>query len=238
MLVLGYHRIGDPPPGQWNDWFYVSEQAFAEQLLALDDHGWTVIDLTQLLAGLSDPARLPARSALITFDDADASLQTGALSHLLRRRVPAVAFVPTEFVGASNAFDQGDQPPARILDWGELGELACQGVSIQAHSVSHRRFSDLSAPEIRRELRCSKEALEDRLGTAVHAFAFPFGDAGRSRAGTEQALAELGYRAAFLYGGACPWPLAGCRRFALARLAMGRDTDLGSELAGAAGARP
>lgn len=233
VLVLAYHRIGDAPPGPWNDWFYVPEERFAQHLRLLRERAWSVIDLRQLFAGLENPTAAPARSALITFDDGDRTLLTGGLPHLLRWRAPAVVFVATDFIGGTNAFDAGHQPPERICSWEELRELADHGVSIQAHSLSHPRFTDLAAPDIRRQLRCCKQLLEDRLGHHVEAFAYPFGDAGRDPARTEQLLEELGYRAAFLYGGRCPWPLADSRRFHLARLPIGRDTELDIELAGA-----
>jgi peptidoglycan/xylan/chitin deacetylase (PgdA/CDA1 family) len=231
VLVLAYHRIGDPPSREWNGWFYVSEDAFAEQLRVLDEQGWTFIDLARLIRGMAEPTTVPPRSALITFDDADVTLLTRGLPHLTRHRIPAVVFVPTAFIGATNAFDEGDQPPVRICHWDELRELVHHGVSIQAHSASHRRFTDLAPSDIRRELQCCKEVLEDRLGHRVEAFAYPFGDMGPDPSCTEKMLIELGYRVAFLYGGRCPWPLCGSQRYQLARLAVGRDTDLDRQLA-------
>jgi peptidoglycan/xylan/chitin deacetylase (PgdA/CDA1 family) len=231
ILVLAYHRIGDPPVGAWNDWFYVSEDAFVEHLRLLETHRWTFIDVPRLVRGMDDPTAVPPRSVLITFDDADVTLVTGGLPHLARRGIPAVVFVPTEFVGATNEFDGGDQPPVRICSWDELRLLSRHGVSIQAHSASHRRFTELEASGIQRELRCCKEVLEDHLGDAVEVFAYPFGDMGLDPARTEKMLAELDYRAAFLYGGSCPWSLVGSQRFRLARLAVGRGMGLDRELA-------
>jgi peptidoglycan/xylan/chitin deacetylase (PgdA/CDA1 family) len=230
ILVLAYHRIGDPPPGEWNDWFYVPEDAFADHLRLLDEDGWTFVELPRLLAGMEERATIPRRSALITFDDADVTLLSGALPHLAKHRIPAVVFVPTDFIGATNDFDGEDQPPERICSWDELRGLGEHGLSIQAHSASHRRLTDLQPSDIRRELQCCKDVLEHRLGRPVEAFAYPFGDMGRDPLSTEKMLVEVGYRMAFLYGGSCPWPLVGSPRFRLARLAVGRDTDLATEL--------
>ena len=104
-------------------------------------------------------------------------------------------------------------------------------MSIQAHSASHRRFTELDASGIRRELQCCKEVLEDRLGDVVEVLAYPFGDMGLEPACTETMLDELNYRAAFLYGGSSPWSLVGAQRFRLARLAMGRGMGLDRMLA-------
>jgi peptidoglycan/xylan/chitin deacetylase (PgdA/CDA1 family) len=231
ILVLAYHRIGDPPAGPWNDWFYVSEEAFVEHLRLLVNDGWTFIDLPRLVEGMDDPTAVPPRSVLITFDDADVTLLTGGLPHLTRQRIPAVVFVPTDFVGGTNEFDGGDQPPVRICSWDELRFLARHRVSIQGHGASHRRFTELDASAIRRELQRSKQVLEDHLGDVVDAFAYPFGGMGLNPTCTERVLDELEYRTAFLYGGSCPWLLAGSQRFRLARLAVGRGTALDRELA-------
>jgi peptidoglycan/xylan/chitin deacetylase (PgdA/CDA1 family) len=229
LLVLAYHRIGDPPPGRWNDWFYVAERTFTEHLDVLDEAGWTFIDLPQLLKGIDDPTGLPRRSILLTFDDADVTLLTG-VRHLARRGIPAIVFVPTDFVGATNAIDGDDQPPERICSWSDLHELALQRISIQAHAASHRRFSDLSPSQIRRELQSSKQVLEDRLDRLVEALAYPYGDIGRAATLTERMLAKLGYQVAFLYGGNHRSRITGSCRFRVARLAVGRDTDLEAEL--------
>ncbi len=226
VAVLAYHKIGDPPPGDWNDWFHVPEKTFADHLRFLADEGWSVIDIDHLLAGLEDPLAIPARSALITFDDADRSLFTTALPHLTNFGFPAVVFVATDFIGGANEFDTGDQPTERICGWDELRELASHRVSIEAHSASHRRFSKLGGAALADELRRPKHVLEDRLARPVRAFAYPFGDVGRDPQRTEDMVADAGYRAAFLYGGACPWSLPVADRYRLGRLAMGRDTDL------------
>jgi peptidoglycan/xylan/chitin deacetylase (PgdA/CDA1 family) len=235
VAVLAYHRLGDAPPGDWNDWFYVHEDDFAEHLQFLARMDWSVITLSDLIIGLVNPSAIPPRSVLITFDDADATLVSVGLPQLRRFGLPAVVFVPTKFVGGTNSFDAGNQPPERICSWEDLSELARHDVSIQAHSVSHRPFTELGLSDIQRELRSCKAILEDRLNHHVEAFAYPFGDMGSDPSRTEGVLLECGYRAAFLYGGRCPWPLTGVRRFCLPRLAMGRDTDLAAELGSGVG---
>ncbi len=74
------------------------------------------------LDGLTDPDRLPARGALLTFDDGYRSFRTHAVPQLLRFGVPALLFVPTDFIGGTNAFDADTREPIeRICDWDDLG---------------------------------------------------------------------------------------------------------------------
>src|SRR5260370_42480825 len=69
LAILGYHKIGDPPPGGWSSWFYISESAFVSQLGHLRENGWQVINVAEFLRGIEAPENLHDRSALMTFDD-------------------------------------------------------------------------------------------------------------------------------------------------------------------------
>src|SRR5437773_1415875 len=73
VAILGYHKIGPPSPGAWETWYYVPTATFERQMKQLRDGGWNVIDVATMLAALDDPARLPQRAAMITFDDAGRS---------------------------------------------------------------------------------------------------------------------------------------------------------------------
>ena len=231
LAILGFHKIGGPPAGGWDTWFYVSEATFSSFLSQLQEGGWRVIDLQTFLVGLAAPASLPTRSALLTFDDGYRSMRQIALPWLRRFGYPGVLFVPTDFIGKSNEFDAGVEPPEAICDWDDLRELERQGVSVQSHGASHRRFSELASAEIEEELRRSKAMLEAGLGKPVEVIAYPFGDGGVNQQAVERALERTGYRAACLYGGG-PNRLPVANPYRLARLAIGPDTDLRAALEG------
>jgi peptidoglycan/xylan/chitin deacetylase (PgdA/CDA1 family) len=227
VAILGYHKIGEPPPGGWASWFYVPERTFAEQLGVLRDGGWELIDLDRFLAGLVDPEALPDRAALLTFDDGYRSMHAVTLPWLRECAAPAVLFVPVDHVGGRNVFDSGVEPDEPLCDWDELRELAANGVAIQSHAASHRRFSELSAGDRRAELVRSRRVIEERLGLPVVALAFPYGDPGPEPG---DVLASCGYQVAFLYGGG-PVRLPVPDPFRVQRIAMGPDTDLRAKLA-------
>ncbi len=225
LAILGYHKIGEPPPGGWQSWFYIPEDVFAGHLGYLRDHGWRVIDLPTLFSGIAAPESLPERAAVLTFDDGYRSMRTVALHWLLRFGYPAVLFVPTDYIGGFNGFDAGHEPEEAICDWDDLRELERLGVSIQSHGASHRSFSKLSLPEQEEELARSKSALEANLEGPVEMFAYPYGDNGTEPRATGRALKRAGYRAACLYRGG-PNRLPTAHPYRLTRLAMGPDTDL------------
>ena len=68
LAILGYHKVGEAPGG-WATWSYVSKEKFEGDLHFLRNHGWQIIAVSTLLAGLDDQDTLPPKAALVTFDD-------------------------------------------------------------------------------------------------------------------------------------------------------------------------
>ena len=225
LAVLGFHKIGAPPPGCSSTWFYISETIFERFLHLLQKNRWHVIDVETFLNGLELPASLPKLAALLTFDDGYRSMRHIALPILSSFGFPSVLFVPTNYIGSTNYFDAGLEPEEPICAWNDLEELQRGKVSVQSHGVAHRRFSMIDDTQRRHEMEHSKKLIEDRLGHAVKMFSFPYGDNGREPRVAASMLREAGYSAAFLYGGGLN--VMPCRdRFAFQRVAMGPDTDL------------
>jgi peptidoglycan/xylan/chitin deacetylase (PgdA/CDA1 family) len=241
LAILGFHKIGEPPPDGWETWFYIPEATFVEYLSYLQGSGWEVIDLASCLEGLAAPNSLPERAVLLTFDDGYRSMRTVALPWLLRFGYPAVLFVPTDYIGGRNTFDAAE-PEEALCGWDDLVKLERQGVSVQSHGASHQPFSSLTLAEQEAELRRSKTTLEAGLGKRVEVFSYPYGDDGVSSypygddGASSQVLRKVrgtlkraGYRAACLYGGG-PTRLPAADSYRLTRLAVGPDTDLQAEL--------
>ncbi|MFL5822339.1 MAG: polysaccharide deacetylase family protein [Solirubrobacteraceae bacterium] len=229
VVILGYHKIGISP-GEWESWYYVPQPTLERHVELLVQSGWQPIAPDLLLAGLQDPGQLPQRSFLITFDDAYRSLRAQAVPWLVANRIPAVVFVPTSYVGGLNDFDRDVEPEEAILDWEDLQALRSDGVWIQSHGVSHRAFSELTAAERVAELRCSKAAIERRVGGTVNLLSYPYGDPGVQGLPYAEELCQAGYDAACGYGGG-PFPVPSSDRFLLPRIAVGPDTDLEAEIA-------
>jgi peptidoglycan/xylan/chitin deacetylase (PgdA/CDA1 family) len=230
IAILGYHKIG-PWPGDWQTWYYVSDEIFASHLQILRAGGWLFLDVADFLHGLDEPDALPERSALVTFDDGYRSLLDHGLPTLRAFGCPAVLFVPTSYLGGTNAFDRDEEPEEAVCSAADLRLLRRQGVSIQSHGVTHRGFSDLGPDEIGQEISRSREVLEETVGESVELFSFPYGDGGKEEGEVTSLLRGAGYRAAFLYGGGLQ-PVPAANPFRLTRIAMGPDTDLGRVLRG------
>ena len=224
LAILSYHKIGRSPEN-WESWFYIPEETFVEHLSHIQKEGWEVLDVSAFLQGLTDPATLPERTVLLTFDDGYRSLCKTTLPWLQHFSFPAVVFVPTDFIGKQNDFDRGVEPEEAICDWDHLYVLQRGGISIQSHSASHKWFSSLSPTEQWEELLRSKALLENNLGNSVEVMAFPYGDPGINHQEMKEMMKMAGYHAACLYRGG-PFSLPAANPYQLERLAMGPDTDL------------
>jgi peptidoglycan/xylan/chitin deacetylase (PgdA/CDA1 family) len=104
LTVLGYHRVM-PLPGP--DYPFADRivsatpEEFARELRYLRDN-FDVITMPQLLRGLREPSLLPARPAVITFDDGYADNHTYALPLLRDAGLTATFFICTGLVGTRN----------------------------------------------------------------------------------------------------------------------------------------
>lgn len=226
IATLSYHKIGNHRLDGWPTWNYTGTDEFSAQLEWLQQRGWKFLSASEFLSAFHGHGALPEKGVLITFDDAYESLLENALPVLNRFSAPGIVFVPTQFVGTTNLFDNGIEPLERIACWNTLAALEAGGVTVESHGCSHRGFSSLSPLEIQQELEFSKEAIRKNLGKDSRMFAFPYGDFGADRVDVDSAIRRAGYDVAFLYGGGTfelgqtPAPLF------LPRLAMGPGVNL------------
>lgn len=105
LAVLTYHRISasGQHPELIESLRSTDPAGFEAQIALLAEHHrfLSIDELLELRRTGSPP---PARAAVITFDDAYADLAEHGWPILARLGIPAVAFVPTGFVGTGRAF--------------------------------------------------------------------------------------------------------------------------------------
>ncbi|MEW4565553.1 polysaccharide deacetylase family protein [Bremerella sp. JC770] len=97
LRVITYHRVDVPSenPHLYPGVHSATPDQFAAQLDQLDRCSH-IVSLDEVLSALEGGHRLPAKSVLITFDDAYQNFET-AWQHLKSRGLPVVLFVPTSF---------------------------------------------------------------------------------------------------------------------------------------------
>ncbi len=169
LPILVYHY---PPPN------------FEEQLVHLEQAGYTVVSMDQVVAGLrGDP--LPPKPVAITFDDGFEP-QLAAAATLAKHHMPATYYIidggeaSRWCIGAGRRYGDPLQPRGgcgdAYLTWDQVRALDRGGlITIGGHTINHRNLATLSEADQRLEITTGKEELEAQLGHSVRHFAYPYG---------------------------------------------------------------
>ena len=180
--ALLYHRLGRAPLFTGRRGLTLPPGLFARQLAELRAAGF---DSAQ-----SGDAADGSGRVWITFDDGDATA-IAALEPLRAHGFRAVQFLVAGRIGAVNDWDGTREP---LMDETQVREWLAAGHAIGSHTLTHARLTQLSPEAAREEIATSKRQLEDRFGTAVSLFAYPWGEWNERLA---EDIATAGYEAAF-----------------------------------------
>lgn len=173
-VVLLYHRFDEPRHASTQ----VDTASFRRHLELIEEGGYTVRPLADLVAAVRRGETLPSGSVVITIDDAYRSVHEVAWPMLAERDWPFTVFVATDPV---------DDGLADYMDWGQMREMAGGGLATFAnHSASHDHLWICGAGEcegawrdrVEADIRRARSRLQDELGEAVitDAFAWPYGE--------------------------------------------------------------
>ncbi|HSL76946.1 MAG TPA: polysaccharide deacetylase family protein [Candidatus Limnocylindrales bacterium] len=104
LSILTYHRVDEPSarPDLMPSLISATPAGFAAQM-AMVAREFDPVSLTDVLAALDDPRRLPRRAVLVTFDDGYRDFATNAWPVLRAAAVPGTLFVATAFTGDAAA---------------------------------------------------------------------------------------------------------------------------------------
>jgi hypothetical protein len=108
--------------------------------------------------------------------------------------------VPQHLERLSEALDVRPRAEGRdygLMDWRQVRELVAQGHDIGGHTATHCNVVGLDPETLRREVVSSLATIEDRVGSPVLSFAYPYGHFDRVHNQTAEALAQTGCRVAF-----------------------------------------
>jgi len=172
LAIVFYHRVADEHPNPWT----ISRRDFRRHLDWLGER-FECISLTELQRRARHGGS-PRPAVAITFDDGYADNCEEALPELIRRRIPLTYFVTLGNVLSGRPFphDVAAAQPLRPNTLRQLRELAAAGVEIGSHTRTHCDLGPLhDERRIRDEVVVATKELQQRVGTPVHYFAFPFG---------------------------------------------------------------
>lgn len=194
MSILCYHSV-DP---DWRSPLSISPTEFEEQIRWLAANR-DVVELPTALEGLDRSFRPPRGTVALTFDDGFAGVAEHAVPVLERYGVHATIFVVADTLTAGGReVDWVDTPPThrplQTLTRDQVLDLRDRGFGIGSHSLAHHVLTELSSEACLRDLRTSREILEDLLEEPVRTLAYP---RGRHDEMVRGAAARAGFTTAF-----------------------------------------
>jgi peptidoglycan/xylan/chitin deacetylase (PgdA/CDA1 family) len=207
-VVLMYHSVAPCTEDPYQ--VTVSPHRFEQQLRWLDRRGLRGVSMATLLAA---KARNCAAGLVgLTFDDGYDDFLRYALPALLRRGFTATAFVIAGRLGGVNAWDaKGPRKP--LMTAAQVREVAAAGIEIGSHGLRHVTLGAVTGLALLRELRLSRQILQNITGSSVDGFCYPYGHLDRR---ASDGVQEAGYD----YGCAI-WRGDLTGRFALPRVYVG-----------------
>ncbi len=175
LPIVTYHSLDDSGSP-----ISIAPAAFAEQVAWLAHEGFTVVTLSEGLARLRDGS-LADRTIALTFDDGYLNAAQVALPLLAGHGFSATVFLVAERLGGFNDWSAHGHamPRMPLLERSSAEELDAAGWEIGAHTRTHPDLSRLAPEAVRSEVAESRVILEERLGTRVVTFAYPYGRHGQ-----------------------------------------------------------
>jgi len=118
-----------------------------------------------------------SRKVALTFDDGSRTVWEHALPVLDEAGFHALVYLVAGAIGGRNDWDRQafGEAEDRLMNDFEIHEWLASGHAIGAHTVSHRRLTEIPLSEAREEISASKKRLEDRFQVPVRHFCYPYG---------------------------------------------------------------
>jgi len=222
--VLMYHGIVNDESEIVNP-VHVSKKDFEKQMAWLSANNYRTITIAEMLGHFRKKEELP-KCVVLTFDDGYESLFKNATPILERFGFTATLFLLTGAVGKTSyaefntkhsVFPENDRP----LNWRELIFMENSCWDVQSHGRNHHNYNVIQYSVFEKEMRCSKQEIEQYLQKQVKYFCYPYGSYNTR---CLELLKTAGYEAGFsVHPGMATWN-SDTRR--LPRIQINHNTEL------------
>ncbi|RYF20604.1 MAG: hypothetical protein EOO42_12095 [Flavobacteriales bacterium] len=176
LPIIMLHHVDDHPHESIAP-YTLSRRKFDLLLNYIEDHGYQTTTFEDLV--LDQNANLHSKKKIVlTFDDCPTPLFEYAIPELLRRKMKAVFYLPTAYIGTYNVWDVEGNNMAKVtvMDETQIKQLVSLGMEVGTHSDRHIKLSQVSPKVAFEEMHVSKNKLESIVGKSVYSIAFPFGE--------------------------------------------------------------
>ena len=184
-VILAYHHVANDTPKITS----VTPDIFEQQLNYLEDNGFTVWPLGNIIEAIKNQKNIPDKTIAITFDDAYESVYSEAYPRLKKRNFPFTIFVTTDSV---------DKQYNKQLHWPQLKEMSLNGATIANHTVNHPHMLRMLPDEseqmwqqrMKNEITEAQQRIKDEIGSNHKLFAYPYGEHNQA---LKKIVKDLGY---------------------------------------------
>jgi peptidoglycan/xylan/chitin deacetylase (PgdA/CDA1 family) len=170
--ILMYHRVSDVDESERHPYYRTATapKVFEKHMRFLYEHDYKPITLTDAERRLREETSAREREVVITFDDGFQDFYTDAFPVLRKYGFSATMFLPTAYIDHDSRKFKG----VNCMTWSQIRELQRAGIQFGSHTVTHPQLKNLAPKEIEEEIRCSKQRIEEELGSPVTSFAYPY----------------------------------------------------------------
>lgn len=161
----------------------------------LHKNNYTVIALSYAKRLLESDKKICGKYAVITFDDGYNDFHTDAFPVLRRYGFSATVFLPTEFISNKGLKLKGKEH----LSWSEVRELQSNNIAFGSHTATHPQLKSLDRADVEHEIVYSKKTIEDKIGSTVDSFSYPYAFPEEDRKFTRY-LKEVLQKSGYTYG--------------------------------------
>lgn len=200
IRILVYHSIMKVPKNKDPLRITVPPELFQSQVTYLLSLGYSIVSIDNLLDYMSNNKPITDKRIALTFDDGFSDNFDYSYDVLKKNGLTATYFLTCNYIGTNSLFPWYDKnaPYSKPITWEEVSRMACDGMSIGSHTLTHINLGSIShnADKLYEEIKISKKILEDKLKIPVRYFSYPFGCKNSYNALTENIIKKSGYKAA------------------------------------------
>jgi peptidoglycan/xylan/chitin deacetylase (PgdA/CDA1 family) len=168
IRILMYHKIST----NVSDFLTITCEQLENQLKYLNEQNYQFITAQQLIDFYLYRKALPPNPVLLTFDDGYVSIEALAYPILKQYQAKATLFLPSAFLGATNRWDDGDDP---IMSIDQLKNLCPVVFELALHSHEHQNYNHLTPQQIENDLQINIDFFKNNQINYTPAFAYPYG---------------------------------------------------------------
>jgi peptidoglycan/xylan/chitin deacetylase (PgdA/CDA1 family) len=170
LPILMYHSISEITAFKRHPYYELRTPAhvFEKQMQWLAHNGYRSLCINEIHPSILEDH--DAKTVVITFDDGFRDFYTTAFPILQKYGLTATMFLPTAYIGTTHKPFLGMD----CMTWHEVAELDKAGIEFGSHTVSHPLLHKLPQEDLEKEIKVSKQNIEEQLQKPICSFAHPY----------------------------------------------------------------